>query len=59
MAGGDDAQVELPALLKDVRPDVVGVERGVVQVYLETDLGVAVRLLDGAGILVGGAGRSG
>ena len=39
VAGGDDAEVEFLALFEDVRPHVVGVEHGVVQVDLEPDLG--------------------
>ena len=43
VTGGDDAQVELFALLQDVRPDVVRVEHGVVQVNLEANLGREAR----------------
>ena len=43
MTGGDDAQVELFALLQDVRPDVVRVAHRVVQVNLEADLGREAR----------------
>ena len=39
MAGCDDAEVELLALFEDVRPNVVGVERGIVEIDFETDLG--------------------
>ena len=43
VAGGDDAQVELLPLLQDVRPDVVRIEHGVVQVDLKPDLGGEAR----------------
>ena len=38
VTGGDNAQVELSALVQNVRPNIVRVEHGVVQVYLEADL---------------------
>ena len=47
VAGRDDAQVELLALLQDVRPNVVGVDGCVVQIDLEAHLGREAGARDG------------